>query len=169
MEVCGRNFLVASITIFPDLNFLFAFQYGNKTYNHNKFFGEAGGARDAARVIFASNLNRWTTPGQITDVPKPDGINVNNYLDGGSRWLEDGSFLRLRTVSVGFTLPGKIAERIKIEKARIFVSGSNLLLIKKYSGPDPESAASSSQNEVGIDLGTPPQPRSVQAGINLTL
>ncbi|MBC8109760.1 MAG: TonB-dependent receptor, partial [Verrucomicrobia bacterium] len=72
-----------------DLNAFFSFQYGNKIYNHNRFFGEGGGARDAARVIFASNLNRWQASGDITDTPRSDGINVNNYRDGGSRWLED--------------------------------------------------------------------------------
>ncbi len=152
-----------------DLGIFFAFQYGNKTYNHNRFFGEGGGARDAARVIFEHNVNRWQKPGDVTDVPKPDGVNVNNYLDGGSRWLEDGSFLRLRSLSLGYTIPARLTQKIRIEAARIFFTGSNLLLFKKYTGPDPESSANSSQNQVGIDLGTPPQPRSVQFGINVTL
>lgn len=152
-----------------DLGIFFAFQYGNDTYNHNRFFGEGGGARDAARVIFAHNFNRWTKPGDITDVPRPDGVNVNNYRDGGSRWLEDGSFLRLRSLSLGYTLPRRLTKLISIETARFYLLASNLFTITKYSGPDPESSANSSQNQVGIDLGTPPQPRSIQFGLNLTL
>lgn len=152
-----------------DLGIFFSFQYGNKTYNHNRFFGEGGGARDAARIIFAHNNNRWQKPGDITDVPKPDGVNVNNYLDGGSRWLEDGSFIRLRSLTLGYTIPGRLTSRVGIENARFFVQGSNLFLITKYTGPDPESSANSSQNQVGIDLGTPPQPRSIQFGVSVTL
>jgi TonB-linked SusC/RagA family outer membrane protein len=152
-----------------DLNVFFAFQYGNKIYNHNRFFGEGGGARDAARVIFASNLKRWQKSGDVTDVPKPDGVNVNNYLDGGSRWLEDGSFIRLRSLTLGYTLPKRITDIAKIQSLRFYVVGSNLLLFTKYTGADPESSASSDQNQQGIDLGTPPQPRSVQVGFNITL
>jgi TonB-dependent starch-binding outer membrane protein SusC len=152
-----------------DLGVFFAFQYGNKIYNHNKFFGEGGGARDAARIIFASNLGRWQKPGDITDVPRPDGVNVNNYRDGGSRWLEDGSFLRLRYLTLGYTLPNALTERFKVEKLRVYFTGTNLLLLTKYTGLDPESSTSSDQNAQGIDLGTPPQPRGLQFGINITL
>src|SRR5690606_1472878 len=97
-----------------DASVFLNFQYGNKIYNHNRFFGEGGGARDAARVIFASNNARWQEPGDITSVPKPDGININNYRDGGSRWLEDGSFLRLRSLNLGYTLPRSLTSRVKI-------------------------------------------------------
>lgn len=151
-----------------EVSAFFAYQYGNKIYNHNKFFGEGGGARDAARIIFASNLARWQKPGDITDVPRPDGINVNNYRDGGSRWLEDGSFIRLRSLNIGYHLPKAIAKRIGAEAAKVFVNGTNLWLLTNYTGLDPESSASSDQNAQGIDLGTPPQPRSFQVGINLT-
>jgi TonB-linked SusC/RagA family outer membrane protein len=153
-----------------DLGIFFSFQYGNYTYNHNRFFGEAGGARDAARVIFAHNYhNRWQKPGDITDVPRPDGVNVNNYRDGGSRWLEDGSFLRLRSLTLGYTVPRGFTSLIGIQTARLYVTGSNLITLTSYSGPDPESSANSSQNQPGIDLGTPPQPLNVQFGINITL
>jgi TonB-linked SusC/RagA family outer membrane protein len=146
-----------------DINAFLAFSYGNKVYNHNKFFGEGGGARDAARVIFASNNDRWQKPGDITDVPRPDGVNVNNYRDGGSRWLEDGSFVRLRNLTVGYTIPVR-----HITTLRIYATGANLFTITKYTGLDPESSSSSAANEQGIDLGTPPQPRSFQLGLNLT-
>lgn len=152
-----------------DLSFLFSFQYGNEVYNHNRFFGEGGGARDAARIILASNLARWQKPGDVTNVPRPDGVNVNNYLDGGSRWLEDGSFLRLRSLTLGYNVPQQILQRANIRSLRAFVAGTNLWLLTKYTGLDPESAANSDQNQQGIDLGTPPQPRSVQVGFNIGL
>jgi len=152
-----------------DVGVFFAFQYGNKIYNHNKFFGEGGGARDAARVIFASNNARWQKPGDVTDVPRPDGVNVNNYRDGGSRWLEDGSFLRLRSLNVGYSVPKSIISKLRIDNLRLFLQGANLLTFTKYTGLDPESSVNSSANQQGIDLGTPPQPRSVQVGVNITL
>lgn len=152
-----------------DLSAFFNFSYGNEIYNHNRFFGESGGARDAARVLFKNNLNRWQQPGDITDVPKADGLNVNNYLDGGSRWLEDGSYLRLRNVTLGYTLPGDAAERLKLSKLRIYVAANNLFTLTNYTGLDPEASANSSENQAGIDLGTPPQPRSFQLGLQLTL
>ncbi len=151
-----------------DASLFFSFQYGNKIYNHNRFFGEGGGARDAARVILASNNDRWQKPGDITDTPRPDGVNVNNYRDGGSRWLEDGSFLRLRSLNLGYTLPKNTTKKVGIETLRVYLAGTNLWLLTKYTGLDPESSASSSQNQQGIDLGTPPQPLGVQVGINLS-
>ncbi|MGV3685664.1 MAG: SusC/RagA family TonB-linked outer membrane protein [Daejeonella sp.] len=152
-----------------DASVFLAFQSGNKIYNHNRFFGEGGGARDAARIIFASNNARWQKPGDITSIPKPDGININNYRDGGSRWLEDGSFLKLRSLNIGYTLPKSLTHKVRIENVRLFVVGTNLFTITNYTGLDPESAASSSQNEQGIDLGTPPQPRGLQFGVNVGL
>lgn len=152
-----------------DLNVFFSFSYGNKIYNHNKFFGEGGGARDAARIIFASNLARWQKPGDITDVPRPDGVNVNNYRDGGSRWLEDGSFLRLRSLTLGYTLPKTWSKKVGLDNLRLYAVGTNLWLLTKYTGLDPESSASSDQNQQGIDLGTPPQPVGLQLGLNVTL
>lgn len=152
-----------------DANVFFAFQYGNEIYNHNRFFGEAGGARDAARVIFRSNLARWQKPGDVTDVPRPDGININNYRDGGSRWLEDGSFLRLRSLSVGYTIPASVTQKLGIAKFRVYIEGTNLWLLTNYTGLDPEASSSNGQNTQGIDLGTPPQPRAFQFGLNLTL
>ncbi|HEX2535474.1 MAG TPA: TonB-dependent receptor, partial [Chitinophagaceae bacterium] len=152
-----------------DAGIFFSFQYGNEIYNHNRFFGEGGGARDAARVILKSNLDRWQKPGDITEVPRPDGVNVNNYRDGGSRWLEDGSFLRLRSLTLGYTLPESLTGKTGVQSVRFYVVGSNLFTWTKYTGLDPETSASSSPNEQGIDLGTPPQPRGVQVGVNLSL
>jgi TonB-dependent starch-binding outer membrane protein SusC len=97
-----------------ELSAFLAFQYGNKVYNHNKFFGEGGGARDAARIIFASNNARWQKPGDITDLPRPDGVNLNNYRDGGSRWLEDGSFLRLRSLNLAYNFQKAVAAKVKV-------------------------------------------------------
>lgn len=152
-----------------DLSVFFNFQYGNKIYNNNRYFLESGGTRDDRRAINKNQLNRWQKPGDITDVPRVTTIGNNYTLSPTSRFLEDGSFVRLGTLNIGYTLPQEIASRIKASSIRIYFSGSNLWLWKRYSGPDPEVNVTSDPNVQGYDLGTPPQPRTVQFGLNLTL
>lgn len=152
-----------------DAGLLFTYQYGNKILNMNKFFGEGGGTRDANRVIFADQLNRWTTPGQVTDVPRVTAYGNNYTLDQNSRFLEDGSFIRLKSLTLGYTLPKTISEKVDIQTLRIYFVGTNLLLFTKYTGPDPEANVSSGSQTQGLDLGTPPQPHTLQLGINITL
>lgn len=147
----------------------FNYQYGNKVLNLNRFFGEGGGTRDASRVLFASQLKRWQKPGDITDVPRLTGVGNNYRLDQNSRFLEDGSFLRLQSLSIGYTLPKALTNQMKIEALRFYVVGSNLWLLTKYTGPDPEANVTGQQTVQGLDLGTPPQPRSIQVGVNVTL
>ncbi|MGV3705533.1 MAG: SusC/RagA family TonB-linked outer membrane protein [Arcticibacter sp.] len=151
-----------------DASVLFTFQYGNEVYNLNEFFDMAGGTR-ADRVLFANSARRWQQPGDITDVPRFTTVGNNYRLEQNSRLLEDGSFIRLKMLSLGYTLPEKALSRLKMNNLRIFVSGSNLLLFTKYSGLDPESNVASDQNVQGLDFGTPPQPSTYQFGINLTL
>jgi hypothetical protein len=72
-------------------------------------------------------------------------------------------------VVFGYTIPKSILRKVGIASARIYYNGSNLLLVSKYQGPDPEVNVTSSQSVQGYDLGTPPQPRTGQFGLNLTL
>lgn len=152
-----------------DAGILFNFQYGNKVLNLNRFFGEGGGTRDANRVIFASQLNRWTTPGQITDVPRVTAYGNNYTLDQNSRFLEDGSFIRLRSLTAGYTLPKQLTQKVGVQALRIYFVGTNLLLFTKYTGADPEGNVTSNAQVQGLDLGTPPQPTTLQLGVNITL
>ncbi len=153
-----------------DLTIFFNFQKGNDVYNLNRFFLESGGTRDANRSLHKNQLNRWQKPGDVTDVPRMTTIGNNYRLEQNSRFLEDGSFLRLRTVNLGYTVPKSITGKAYIKSARIYFQGTNLLLLKKYIDPDPEvNVAGNNQNIQGLDLGTPPQPRIVEFGINLVL
>jgi hypothetical protein len=152
-----------------DAGVLFTFQQGNKVLNLNRFFGEGGGTRDANRIIFASQLKRWQKPGDITDVPRVTAYGNNYTLEQNSRFLEDGSFIRLKSLSLGYTLPKSLTQKIDIQSLRVYVVGTNLLLFTKYTGPDPESNVGGGQAVQGIDLGTPPQPHTVQLGVNITL
>ncbi|WP_214225174.1 TonB-dependent receptor [Pedobacter sp. B4-66] len=149
-----------------DLGIFFTYSYGNQIWNHNRMLGETGGTLDANRVLLASQLDRWTTPGQITNTPKLTAANYSRQEN--SRFLEDGSFLRLRSLTVGYVLPKALTKKAKIDKLRIYLTGSNLLLFTKYTGADPESNLGTG-NIQGYDYGTPPQPRTIQLGLNLTL
>jgi len=149
-----------------DLGVFFTYSFGNEIWNHNRMLGETGGTLDANRVLLESQLDRWTTPGQITDTPR---LTAENYSrQENSRFLEDGSFVRLRAVTLGYTLPKEITSKLKIQKFRVYFTGANLLLFTKYTGADPESNLGTG-NIQGYDYGTPPQPRTIQLGLNLTL
>lgn len=152
-----------------DLGVLFSFQSGNKILNLNRFFGEGGGTRDANRVLFASQLKRWQKPGDITDVPRETAYGYNYTIDQNSRFLEDGSFIRLKSLNLGYTFPKRWTNRAHIETIRVYFLATNLWLLTKYTGPDPEANVTGLQTVQGLDLGTPPQPRTIQFGLNVTL
>lgn len=152
-----------------DLGIFFTFSYGNYIWNHNRMLGETGGTLDAGRVLLASQLDRWTTPGQVTNTPR---LTAENYSrQENSRFFEDASYLRLRSLTLGYTLPKAITQKAKIEKLRVYVTGTNLLLFTKYTGADPESNlyGGGSQNIQGYDYATPPLPTTIQFGLNLSL
>jgi len=164
-----------------DLSFLFYFQQGNKIMNMNDFFLIHGGTQKNIGFV-PRQLERWQKAGDKTDIPRlttysgnpaqNDGP-ANNY--GGnvaslsSRYLEDGSFIRLKTISLGYSLPSSLANRWKFAAARVYVMATNLWTITNYLGLDPEvSSQSNNQNTAGYDWATVPQPRTVQVGLNLT-
>lgn len=164
-----------------ELNFFFYFQQGNRIMNMNNFFMVHGGTQ--ANIGFVpKQLERWQKPGDITDVPRlttysgnptQNGGAANNY--GGqvaslsSRYLEDASFIRLRNVSLSYTLPSSFTRKLKLSTARVYVQASNLWTTTKYSGPDPEiNSQSNNQNTTGYDWATVPQPRTLLVGLNLS-
>lgn len=151
-----------------DLSVFFNFSYGNKVYNNNDYFLEGGGTRDANRAMDTYQLTRWQKPGDITDMPRLTALGQNYTLSPTSRNIEDGSFIRLNNANLGYTIPKRITEKAKISNLRVYVSGSNLALWTKYKGPDPEINVSSSSTVLGYDLGTPPIPRTIQVGANIT-
>jgi TonB-linked SusC/RagA family outer membrane protein len=151
-----------------DLNVFFNFVYGNKVYNNNNYFLEGGGTRDANRAMDTYQLTRWQKPGDVTDLPRLTALGQNYTLSPTSRNIEDGSFIRLNSVNLGYTIPKRITEKAKISNLRLYVSGTNLALWTKYKGPDPEINVSSSATVLGYDLGTPPIPRTIQVGANIT-
>ena len=151
-----------------DLNVQFNYEIGNKVYNNNAYFLEAGGTRLGNRAIDTRQLTAWTTPGQITDMPRLTALGDNYTIGPTSRNIEDGSFLRLANANLGYKLPHSLTDKVGISSMRVYVGGTNLWLLTKYRGPDPEVNVSSSPTVLGYDLGTPPTPRTVQLGANVT-
>lgn len=158
-----------------DLSVLLYFSVGNDVFNMNRFFQEHGGVRGTNWSLLDSQLDRWQKPGDITSVPRastvanPDGSKNNDFQS--SRFLEDGSFLRLRNVSLGYTVPEHVLKPTGIAKLRLYVNATNLLTWTGYSGADPEGNTAADQTGgtvQGLDFAIPPQPRQVVFGVNVT-
>jgi hypothetical protein len=122
----------------------------------------------------ADVLTRWQNPGDETNVPialvtDPTGYAADgaNNREISSRFLEDGSFLRLKNVTLGYNLPPSLLDRINLSSVRLYVSGRNQLTFTDYSGFDPESQNTSVQSAVGVDYLVQPQPRTYIVGLNL--
>lgn len=111
-------------------------------------------------------LSRWTGPGTSNDYPRLSIQDPNhNFTNPSSFYLENGSFLRLKTVQLGYTLPGHISQKAGIQKARLYLMSDNLFTFTKYTGYDPEIGGG---NTLSIDKGIYPQARSFLLGLNIT-
>jgi TonB-dependent starch-binding outer membrane protein SusC len=151
-----------------DLTAFFQFSYGNKVLNFTKASLVNSGL-DITGNQSPYALRRWQKEGDITDVPRYElGNTVNNYHS--NRLIEDGSFIRLKNVGLGYNMPTKICERFYLNNLRLYVSGTNLWTYSKYTGADPEvSTLSGSTAAQGIDFYTLPQVRTISIGLNATL
>jgi len=120
---------------------------------------------DIAKANYQTKaLNRWTGPGTSNDFsPLVDGDPNGNFANPSSFELEDGSYFRIKTLQIGYSLPQGLIHRYTLQKVRIYVSGFNLITFTKYTGYDPEIGGGS----YGIDRGFYPQARSFQAGLSV--
>lgn len=149
------------------LNIFATYMYGNNVYAQWKptGIGRIGG-RFAA---LESNLNnRWTGPGTTNKYPRAINGDVSNDRNS-DRWLEDGSFIRLRTITLGYNLPRQVLNRLHVKDLRFYCQADNLFLITNYSGWDPEVSKNMDPQYFGTDLFSVPQPRTITFGINLSL
>jgi hypothetical protein len=149
-----------------DLMFMFQYSYGNDQLNWTQFFMQHGGSR--ATNYSESQLDRWQNPGDITKVPKLIAANYASDLRP-SRFVEDGSYIRLKNISLGYQIPLKFTSKLKISSARIYVSGQNVLTFTKYTGLDPEVTGTASTNLTqGVEFFTTPSPRVFMTGLNIS-
>lgn len=156
-----------------DLNIFIDGVAGNKIYNYPRYCLESG----AFNGNLSTNVaNSWRPDNQNTDMPrfsKLDG--TDNKLAYTDRWLEDGSYVRLKTIDVGYTFPKQWLQKAMIQNLRLYVSMENLLTLTKYKGYTPDLGESSSTGvsynvfSRGIDQGRYPIPRTFSFGIQLSL
>lgn len=153
------------------LNIFFQGVQGNDIFNATRI--ETEGMYNANNQL-TTVLNRWTTPGQITDMPKADFAGGQN-LKVSSRYVEDGSYVRLKSITLGYSIPDAILSKLSISKARFYLTAENLFTWTKYSGLDPELSIYGRSNDnslkniaPGIDYGTYPQTRDIIFGLNLS-
>lgn len=163
-----------------DLSVFFQYSYGNEIYNATRRWVEMLSLND--RTIIGANTtqtafdNRWQKPGDVTKYP---GINYddrnNDYNLPHTGWLEDGSYLTLKSLTIGYTFKQQLLSRLNLKSARLFLTANNLFTITDYSGYDPEvdhftgvNGGANSGLLRGYDYGSYPQSRFYRIGVNLT-
>ena len=145
------------------LSALFTYSYGNDVYNYQRSQLEAG--IDYSNQSTAM-LSRWVTEGQITSQPKAvygDPMGNSRFSD---RWIEDGSYIRLKTIMLSYNIPIKSNF---IEGVNIWLSANNVFTLTKYTGADPEFSAQNSVLFQGVDPGLVPMSRSYYIGLKFNL
>jgi TonB-dependent starch-binding outer membrane protein SusC len=144
-----------------DLNIFFQGSYGNDMLNITRMeldwmAGKGNATTDA--------LNRWTPQNTNTDVPR---ASASNNPEVSSRWVENGSYLRLKNVALGYNFPQFALGKLRVSRLRIYASAQNILTFTKYKGFDPEVSFEDSNRNVGLDYMGYPNIKSVTVGINV--
>ncbi|MBQ5529327.1 MAG: SusC/RagA family TonB-linked outer membrane protein, partial [Bacteroidales bacterium] len=166
-----------------DFSTNFNFMIGNQVYNANKIEFTSSRKFNNRNLIDMMNVdNRWTnidwnTGELITDAAQLKSVNAGKTMWSPavgtavfSDWaVEDASFLRLQSATLGYTLPEKLTEKIHLRRARIYVTGTNLFCLTKYSGYDPEvDTRRATPLTPGVDYSAYPKSIGFVAGVNLT-
>ena len=144
-----------------DFNFTFQGEWGASIYNGGGRFQSTNG--DFFDNQTTDQLRRWQNPGDITDVPEARLFGGNGTANS-TRYLQEADFIRLRNVTLGYTLPGQVTEKIGFTSVRFYVTGFNLLTITDYEGYDPE--VRSDAGGIGQVFYTAPTPTTVSLGAN---
>ncbi len=152
-----------------DLSFFFQFQYGNDILNYTRIFAEDGLRRGFNNTTAV--LDRWQQPGDVTRIPRVSeggGPNASRNNSISSRLVEDGSYIRLKNLSLGYTIPNDITSQVGISRLRFYVAGTNLWTLTDYSGLDPEvNFDGTSALTLGTDFLTQGQNKMITFGANL--
>lgn len=168
------TFGLTNTFVFKNWSFSFFLQgvQGNDIFNASKIETE-GMSLEVNQL--ATVADRWTTPGQITNMPRAVYGDFTNSLIS-SRFVENGSYVRVKSLSLGYELPKDLISKLHMSRLYLYVSSENLLTFTKYSGFDPEVSVyslggfSNSEKNIapGVDYGTYPQAREFLVGLNVT-
>ncbi|SHL39365.1 TonB-linked outer membrane protein, SusC/RagA family [Chitinophaga jiangningensis] len=148
-----------------DLNILLQWSYGNDNINANRYVFEGGIVNNPNLNQFATYANRWTPDNPSNTMFRAGGMGNAAY---SSRVIEDGSYLKLRTVSLGYSLPAAVLKRAKIKSLRVYGAAQNIYTWTKYSGMDPEVNARPNNLSPGFDYAAYPHSLSYVTGLNVT-
>jgi TonB-linked SusC/RagA family outer membrane protein len=149
-----------------DLSVFLQFTEGNQIINANRVTFEGRAIYPANTNMFATYADRWSPTNTNTTIPVRGGYGAN-YL--ASNIVEDGSFIRLKTISLGYSLPTNLLKHVNVKSARIYVSTQNLYTWTKYSGLDPEVSVRDGALTPGFDYSPYPRAFTMVFGFNLTL
>ncbi|MBO9154704.1 SusC/RagA family TonB-linked outer membrane protein [Chitinophaga sp. GCM10012297] len=148
-----------------DLNVFFQWSYGNEVLNANNIFMEGLNGAILGRNVKATYVNRWTPENQATSIPRSGSSGISGVLS--SRYIEDASFLRLKTISLGYNFRKNFIKGM--ESARVYVAAQNLYTWTSYSGPDPEVSTKGFGLSPGLDFSAYPIAQTIVFGINISL
>ena len=149
-----------------EVSLFLQYSYGNEVINFgNTTLLNSGENLENNQV--AKALERWQQPGDITEVPRYElGNTFNNRFS--NRFIEDASYMRLKNLSISYTLPPQIVGRYNLSSVRVYGTGTNLWTWTDYSGGDPEiNSLDGSTASQGLDLDTFPQVRTLLLGVTI--
>jgi hypothetical protein len=152
-----------------ELTVFFQFVGGNKIINYNRLFAEG---MNGVFGQFATTLNRWspanTFTNQTTKMPRAVWGDPANNRRVSDRFIEDGSFTRLKNLIFAYNLDSKLASKMKISSLKVYVQAQNLITWTNYSGFDPEVSTFTTTNTAqGTDFLTFPQAKTITFGLNV--
>ncbi|WP_438711494.1 SusC/RagA family TonB-linked outer membrane protein [Aquimarina muelleri] len=153
-----------------DFSIFFQGSQGNDIYNFTKFFTDFNSFPGAKSRNY---LNSWSPTNTSGTLPQLTNSPAEHYSSASNYYIEDGSYLRVKNVQLGYSLPEQIISKLKIEKLRFYIQAKNLYTWTKYSGLDPEInlqyGGTSGNLDIGIDRGAYPVAKSFLLGVNLSL
>ena len=147
-----------------DLNFFFQWSYGNDILNANRIvFENPGGKKNINQ--FKTFNNRWTADNSSSDMPR---ANAQGSFVYSSLYVEDGSFLKLRNITLGYNLPKDVLRKARISAVRLYLAAENIYTWTNYSGCDPEVSVRHSVLTPGFDWSAYPRAFNASFGLNIT-
>lgn len=143
--------------------------YGNDIHMAGDFWMASNASQWDNQTV--DQLDAWQEPGDDTDIPENRLLFENGTASRSSRYLSDGSYLRVKTVTLSYIMPKRLTERLKMNSIRLYGSAYNLFTVTNYAGWDPEVSSDSFVDNVyyGIDFYSAPQPRTIVFGVSLGL
>ncbi|PRD52749.1 SusC/RagA family TonB-linked outer membrane protein [Sphingobacterium gobiense] len=145
------------------LDVFLSYGYGNDVFA--QWQGEVARLGHNSAIMTEHAENRWTGPGSTNKFPRALNGDINNVRNS-DRWLEDGSFIRLRTLMLSYNFPTQMLSRYHIKGLRAFLQGDNLFLITNYPGWDPQVSNNMDPRFFSVDTFNVPQPRTFTVGLN---